>query len=202
MFYKKTETFIIVVVSAKSVNKETKRRLKIAAKYSKGKVLDIGFAQLSNPFLKNAVGLDINKVKCPPNYLKVYKGSAEKLPFKKSTFDTITANELIEHLENTGLFLDECNRVLKPGGILIVTTPNPYYPIKIINEYLGRGLNNDSEHIVLFCRKRMRLQFKHHGFKLIKEIGVCFEFPFVDISFPLSKLPVLCTRILYVAKKK
>ncbi len=42
-------------------------------------------------------------------------------------FDTIIAGEIIEHLENCGLFLRNMHRHLKPDGTLIISTPNPFY---------------------------------------------------------------------------
>ena len=42
-------------------------------------------------------------------------------------FDAIVAGEIIEHLENPGLFLRNMQRHLKPGGVLILSTPNPFY---------------------------------------------------------------------------
>ena len=42
-------------------------------------------------------------------------------------FDTIIAGEIIEHLDNPGQFLCNMFRHLKPGGRLVVSTPNPFY---------------------------------------------------------------------------
>jgi 2-polyprenyl-3-methyl-5-hydroxy-6-metoxy-1,4-benzoquinol methylase len=43
------------------------------------------------------------------------------------TFDCIVAGEIIEHLENPGRFLRNMQRHLAPNGVLIVSTPNPFY---------------------------------------------------------------------------
>lgn len=42
-------------------------------------------------------------------------------------FDVIIAGEIIEHLENCGLFLRNMRRHLKDDGVLIISTPNPFY---------------------------------------------------------------------------
>jgi len=46
------------------------------------------------------------------------------LPFRSASLDGILAGEIIEHLFDPGRLLRECHRVLRPGGILVVTTPN------------------------------------------------------------------------------
>lgn len=46
------------------------------------------------------------------------------LPVATSCADTVLALDIIEHLWNTDGFLSECNRVLRPGGFLILSTPN------------------------------------------------------------------------------
>ncbi len=41
-----------------------------------------------------------------------------------NTFDVVVSFQVIEHIEKDKLFLSEINRVLKPGGLALVTTPN------------------------------------------------------------------------------
>ncbi len=44
-------------------------------------------------------------------------------------WDAIVALELIEHLENPRHFLRECRRLLRPGGVLVLSTPNLANPV-------------------------------------------------------------------------
>src|SRR5205085_8776424 len=50
-------------------------------------------------------------------------------PVPGAPFDLIMAVELIEHLENPRHLLRECLGILRPGGRLIVTTPNINSPV-------------------------------------------------------------------------
>ncbi len=46
------------------------------------------------------------------------------IPLDSHSFDTIVCAEVIEHLENPRLLLREISRLLAPGGLALVTTPN------------------------------------------------------------------------------
>jgi SAM-dependent methyltransferase len=53
----------------------------------------------------------------------------EKLPFKDDYFDIITSYEVFEHVERLSEVLEECHRVLKPGGRLYAVFPSFYNPV-------------------------------------------------------------------------
>lgn len=44
-------------------------------------------------------------------------------PFKTDAFNEVSAIHVVEHLQNLVAFMDECHRVLKPGGSLYIETP-------------------------------------------------------------------------------
>lgn len=46
----------------------------------------------------------------------------ERLNFSDDQFDVVLSSQVLEHVENTKLYLSECHRVLKPGGILFLST--------------------------------------------------------------------------------
>jgi ubiquinone/menaquinone biosynthesis C-methylase UbiE len=51
---------------------------------------------------------------------------AERLPWPDASFDTVAADSLLEHLDDPGLALAEFRRVLRPGGTLVVWSPNRF----------------------------------------------------------------------------
>lgn len=55
------------------------------------------------------------------------QGDATKTAYQDSYFDLVICQEVLEHIEQQTLLVDECARVLQSGGYLILTTPNKYY---------------------------------------------------------------------------
>lgn len=58
------------------------------------------------------------------NNLRFVVGDARSLPSPDATFDVVTSFETIEHFAEQRLFLSEIRRVLRPGGMLIISTPD------------------------------------------------------------------------------
>jgi len=59
-------------------------------------------------------------------------------PILDNSVDLITAGELIEHMTDETIFLQECWRVLKPGGWLALTTPNMSFLLNRVLVPLGK----------------------------------------------------------------
>ncbi len=75
---------------------------------------------------------------------RLVEGDACALPFPSATFDWVLAVEVVEHLERPDLFFHEIHRVLRPGGKLLLTTPNrlqylrPWHPRWFYRALRGR----------------------------------------------------------------
>src|ERR1035437_3295480 len=62
------------------------------------------------------------------NNLKFQKGSAASLKLRDASFDVVVSFETIEHLDEQSKMLAEIRRVLRPDGVLIISSPNrPIY---------------------------------------------------------------------------
>jgi len=78
--------------------------------------------------LGKAVGIDMSKELIAFNRdrsIRLVHGNAESLPFNDGAFDLVVASALIEHVENPARAVKEFGRVLRPGGLLVMTFPSP-----------------------------------------------------------------------------
>lgn len=68
----------------------------------------------------------------------VHVGTIAEVPYRPGTFDCIVALEVIEHLPNPRPLLDCVTALLKPGGTLLLTTPNRHRVFAVLKRALGR----------------------------------------------------------------
>ena len=52
------------------------------------------------------------------------------LPFAAATFDAVVAASVLEYVRSPGEVLRECARVLRPGGVMLCTVPDPAHPVR------------------------------------------------------------------------
>jgi SAM-dependent methyltransferase/4-amino-4-deoxy-L-arabinose transferase-like glycosyltransferase len=57
----------------------------------------------------------------------VLQGMGNRMPFADEQFATVISNSVLEHIPDVQPVLDDANRVLKPGGKLIFTTPSHFF---------------------------------------------------------------------------
>ncbi len=137
---------------------------------------------------------------------------SEPLPFRAKSFDVVLSREGIEHLENQAGFMRECARVLRPGGRLVLTTPNVMHLAARVSAMLTgqrtmrRGLANEIEtlrarignrfyhgHIFLIDYFRLRYLMRLAGFGKIQV--------YTDRLSPFSIALGWMTPVMYVASR-
>lgn len=150
------------------------------SKETKTSSLDLGCGfSPQNRFAADEVyGLDLveNKRK------KVFrcKLGFEKIPFEDSSFDYLTAYDLIEHIprfsdsENSNnpfiQFMNECYRVLKKGGVFLSMTP--IYP------YMGAF--QDPTHTNIMTIDTFKLYFSEEKYDIASHYGITANFKIID----------------------
>lgn len=72
------------------------------------------------------------RVKSNPYLDEAKVGFADKIPYPDNTFDLVFATHVLEHLERPAAVFVEVARVLKPGGIFLVKTPNKWHYIPLM----------------------------------------------------------------------
>jgi len=98
--------------------------------------------------------------------LAVRCGSLEQQSFPDGTFDAVTMSHVIEHLPDPIRSLKECARILKPGGKLVLWTPNTSSLGHRVLKQHWRGLE-PPRHLYLFSPPSMRSVMERGGFNRI-----------------------------------
>lgn len=89
----------------------------------------------------DAVDIDPTRIEifaaCAPANVTPRVASVTDLPFETDRYDLVTMIEVLEHLPATEDALREIARVLRPGGHLVLTTPNRRWPVEQHGVRLG-----------------------------------------------------------------
>jgi len=162
---------------------------------------------------RKVVGIDFDLVslKHHSTFSHLTRGKITQLPFADSTFDLVTANMVVEHLDDPLRQFQEIRRVLKPEGRLLIQTPNVGgYPAllarlipQVIKSKLVKLLENRSQTDVFptYYRAntgaRIKKLARQSGYeaasiKMIASAGV----PMLALFPPLSILELLWIDLL------
>ncbi|MCU0367223.1 MAG: class I SAM-dependent methyltransferase [Cyclobacteriaceae bacterium] len=152
-----TEITSETILSDNPIHQRLLRPYILASDYVKGNLLEVGCGEGRGidwllPHIESYTAID--------KILPVIEGLKKKYPqgkflsgnippltdFEDNSFDSVVSFQVIEHIKNDALFLKEIYRVLKPGGVALITTPNR--PLSLsrnpwhIREYTASELTN------------------------------------------------------------
>lgn len=120
----------------------------------------------------SVIGVEIDQVSVThaqsgygkPN-LQFRLGDARALPLPDACVDVVVSFETIEHFYEHDLFINEIRRVLRPGGLLIISsperdiysptqqTPNPYHVRELTRSEFDQLLGAAFEHVALYAQR-------------------------------------------------
>lgn len=143
---------------------------------SAGRTLDVGCgSSVILQSLNDAVGLDIlaNKLRFMRRYgVPLVQGSVVALPVRDEAFDCVVCSQVIEHIPEDPAILRELMRVLRPGGLLVLGTPDyatiGWRTIEPLYGIFAPGGGYEHEHITHYTRASLTEAAERCGLTLIE----------------------------------
>jgi 2-polyprenyl-3-methyl-5-hydroxy-6-metoxy-1,4-benzoquinol methylase len=152
----------------------------------------------------------------------------EGIPYDDASFDLVYSGEVIEHIYNPDRMLEECWRVLKPGGLLLVSTPNLqawynrvlflfgvqplFYEVSTKSSMIGAGVMRRVKlqsvpvgHLRVFNHRGLTDLLENEGFDVLALSGAKFHslpraVQIIDGAFNLR--PRLASLMVVTARKR
>ncbi|MBI2085903.1 class I SAM-dependent methyltransferase [Candidatus Daviesbacteria bacterium] len=143
--------------------------------------------------------------------ISLFLADAAKLPFKDSSFNKIICSEVIEHVKDDKKVLQEIHRVLKSGGIMVLSTCDINYPFfwdpinwllqHVFKTHIKRGFWSGiwNQHLRMYEKKEVEKLVKEVNFKISTSeslTGWCLPFNHYIINFVAR----LIARYIYLNK--
>ena len=139
-----------------------------------GRLLDIGcslgyFIEAANARGWQASGIDISPHAVDEARklgLDVHTGTIEEAGFQDASFDCVTMWDVLEHVPDPTRHMLEVRRILAPGGIVVIGTPDIGHPAFWIKRERWRHLK-PAEHIFYFRKPSLRRLLEKTGFDVV-----------------------------------
>lgn len=169
--------------------KEKKKR--IIAHKANGHFLDIGCGLGEEMAVYHQLGFNVHGTEFDQDCINfilsllpdanLFRGDLLQAYYPDESFDVVNICHVIEHLIDPVAYVKEIHRILKPGAILVIGTPDigawAYKAFRILNFLLFRIplIVDGLEHTVIFNRANLRNLIKKQGFEIIEQYGESIE---------------------------
>lgn len=145
--------------------------------------------------------VDFGKRKFPG--LELIQGDIQSLDFPDDFFDVAIATAVIEHVPDPGKAMREAKRVLRRGGILVLTSPDPFWEhVATLVGHLKDDQHNEVMNLAQLCNLA-----QENGFVVLKSqkfmlspVGMPFEIPienivrFIGLNFLFANQLMVCKK--------
>lgn len=210
--------------------KKLKKIVEIMNSFSPKKILDVGCRPEFSKIIAKGTGSQVCGVNIidfsslsTDNVEFMVADAEKKLELEDNSFDMVFCGELIEHMFELGVFINEIKRILKKNGIAIITTPNlaclwnrffivlgyqPYQFQVVEHKHYGNPFlkwDTFRGHIKPFTLNALKDFLTDNGFEIVKAIGSEYgnegqgKFRGAIRKF-VSKFPGISENIIVVAK--
>ena len=148
-----------------------------------GRILDVGcglghlLSGVNPEWERHGVEISEYAAERAATHGTIVTGDLQSACYPDAWFDVVTLYHVIEHMEDPVAELREIRRVLRPGGWLVVGTPN--FDSACARRYGDRfRMLHDKTHISLFSAESLRRLLEDHGFNVEWE-----DYPFFDTRY-------------------
>ena len=172
-----------LLLRATTLHRERRRRtLMYLDEMTPGRLLDVGCGNGSWCVYMRARGWDVTGqeidpkavASAPAHLSQVHLGTLGSAAFPTDSFDAVVMNHVLEHVHEPVALLAECYRIARPGGLLIVTTPNSE---SYGHKHFGacwRGLE-PPRHLHLFSVGSLKACAMKAGFRVVEIFTTSFN---------------------------
>jgi 2-polyprenyl-3-methyl-5-hydroxy-6-metoxy-1,4-benzoquinol methylase len=162
-----------------------------------GQLLDVGcscgyFLEVAAEQGYEVTGLEFSEVAVaaahPSVRTRIIRAGLDKLSADhERRYDVITAFDIIEHLDSPKQFLYDASRLLRPGGAIVISTPDADHVLRYVMKSRWPMLQA-MQHLTIFSKRALRLAMEEVGFQ---EISLSPAYKVIRIDYLIEQLRTL-----------